>query len=192
MKWYQNILGNGKLIIGSEDHIILQPTARINIVEGGMDLSYGRIDTRNGRSSILRMDSNSAISVKGNFNIMYGADIVLFPGATLDLGKESFININCKIRCHEYIKIGNGCAISHDFTVMDSDAHEIEGKINKKPVIIGNHVWIGSRVLVTSGVTIGDGAIIAAGAVVTENIPAECLAGGVPAKVIKSKVTWKV
>ncbi|MCD7973498.1 MAG: acyltransferase [Candidatus Azobacteroides sp.] len=41
------------------------------------------------------------------------------------------------------------------------------------------------------GVSIGDGAIIAAGSVVTKDIPPECLAGGVPAKVIKTNVKWK-
>lgn len=53
------------------------------------------------------------------------------------------------------------------------------------PVTIGNDVWIGGNVTILPGVTIGDRAVIAAGAVVTKDIPANTVAGGVPAKVIK-------
>ena len=52
--------------------------------------------------------------------------------------------------------------------------------------IIGRDVWLGANVTVLPGVTIGDGAIIAAGAVVTKDVPANAVAAGVPAKVIKS------
>ena len=54
---------------------------------------------------------------------------------------------------------------------------------------IGNDVWIGANVVVLRGVTIGDGAIIAANAVVTKDIPPYSIAGGVPAKVIRPRVT---
>jgi len=47
-------------------------------------------------------------------------------------------------------------------------------------------VWIGSGAIITKGVTIGDGAVIAAGAVVTKDVPENTVAGGVPAKVIKT------
>lgn len=53
------------------------------------------------------------------------------------------------------------------------------------PVTIGNDVWIGGNVTILPGVNIGDKAVIAAGAVVTKDVPANTVAGGVPAKVIK-------
>ena len=56
-------------------------------------------------------------------------------------------------------------------------------------VTIGNNVWIGAKATITKGVTIGDNAVIGAGAVVTHDIPADCLAVGVPARVVRRAVT---
>ena len=57
------------------------------------------------------------------------------------------------------------------------------------PIHIGKNVWLGANVTVLPGVTIGDGAIIAAGAVVTNDVPANMIAAGVPAKVIREGKT---
>jgi Acetyltransferase (isoleucine patch superfamily) len=146
----------------------------------------------NGRSTMLRLDEEAGIYVKGNFDVFYGGDIICFPKSKLTIG-SGFCNSNVKIRCTSNIWIGDDVAISHDVTIMDSDAHSIleEGYEKTKPVRIGNHVWIGSRATILKGVTIGDGAVIAAGAVVSRDIPPHALAAGVPAKVIKNSIEWK-
>jgi acetyltransferase-like isoleucine patch superfamily enzyme len=56
-------------------------------------------------------------------------------------------------------------------------------------VTIGNDVWIGADCIIIDGVTIADGAIIAANSVVSKDIGAYCIAGGVPAKIIKKRFT---
>lgn len=142
---------------------------------------------------LLRMDEDAKLRIgEKGFSIYYGSDIVLFPGAELKLG-SGFINSYAKIRCHKSIEIGDGVAISHDFTVMDSDAHEIIGEGSRKtaPVKIGNHVWIGTRVTVLKGVTIGDDAVIGAGSVVTHDVPPHSLAVGIPARVVRENVDWR-
>lgn len=145
----------------------------------------------NGRKSILRLDELSKLYVNKKFSFYYGADIILFKGAELVLG-SGFCNSDVKIRCMEKIVIGDDVAIAHNVTIMDSDAHIVAGneKCYKKPIVIGNHVWIGAKATILKGVTIGDGAIVAAGAVVTKDVPAKSVVAGVPAKVIRNNVEW--
>ncbi len=56
-----------------------------------------------------------------------------------------------------------------------------------KAISVGDDVWIGSRVTVLKGVTIGRGAIVAAGTLVTKTVPPYTVAGGVPARVRKTR-----
>ena len=60
-------------------------------------------------------------------------------------------------------------------------------KIENKPIVIEDDVWIGARVTVLGGVTIGRGAIVAAGAVVTKNVAPYSIVAGVPAKPLKMR-----
>ena len=171
--------------------LFLHSSAKLDI-RGQLGLNVNNYDG-NGRSTILRMDKNSELRVKGHFDVFYGGDIICFEGAKLSIG-SGFCNSDIKIRCTESISIGEHVAISHDVTIMDSDAHMIDevDYVKTKPVRIGNHVWIGTKATILKGVSIGNGAIIAAGAVVTRDVPAHTLVAGVPAKVIKENVKWKV
>ena len=178
----------GSFAIHKRTVLQIAKTARININKS-LKLNCNDIND-NQRSSILRMDDNSEMNI-GSFSFMYGADIIIFKNGILNLGNESFINSDCKIRCHRRITIGDKCAISHDVTIMDGDGHEINGDNSDLDVVIGNHVWIGTRVVILKGVKIGDGAVIAAGSVVNKDVPAGSLVGGIPAKIIKESVVWK-
>lgn len=190
LRYRKQIDGNGHIKHGFQDHLHLNAGAKLDL--HGQLLLGANAAAGDGRSSILRMDEGSQLHLTGNFKFMYGADVILFKDSELVLGNNSFINSDCKIRCHKKIVIGNDCAISHDFTVMDSDAHKLNGKVSSAPVIIGDHVWIGTRVTILNGVSIGDGAVIAACSLVTHDVPPGALVGGVPAKVIKESVSWEV
>ena len=186
-----DILRQDEKKISIKSKVALKNESNTHLVVNGK-LTMGANDIVFGlHPSAIRMDKDSSIKVDGSFVLMYGADIVLFQGANLVLGSNSFINSNCKIRCHDSIRIGKDCAISHDFTVMDSNAHELNGERVSKPVNIGDRVWIGTRVTILPGVNIGDGSIISAGSVVTKDVPPGVMVGGVPAKIIKDYVEWR-
>lgn len=110
-------------------------------------------------------------------------------GRNIHVGKNVFINSSCHFQDQGGIYIGDGALIGHCVTMatLNHDfAPEKRQNLHHKPIHIGRNVWIGSNAVITSGVTIGDNAIIAAGAVVTKSVPANMIAGGVPAKIIKS------
>ena len=55
-------------------------------------------------------------------------------------------------------------------------------------MVIEDDCWIASNAVILAGVTIGKGSVVAAGAVVTESVPPFSVVGGVPAKLIKSRI----
>lgn len=60
-----------------------------------------------------------------------------------------------------------------------------EREYRSSPVKIGKNVWLGEGVIVMPGVEIGDGCVIGAHSIVNKSIPANCIAVGAPAKVVK-------
>lgn len=92
------------------------------------------------------------------------------------------------------ITIGHHTLIGPDCAIMDADFHALlpantrhiePGLDRDAPVHIGSHVWIGLRCTILKGAHIGDNAVIGAGSVVTGVIPPNCIAAGVPARVVR-------
>ena len=92
------------------------------------------------------------------------------------------------------ISIGKNTMFAPDCIIMDTDFHVPwpafkrsfnPGFENDKSVTIGENVWVGARSIILKGVSIGDNSVIAAGSIVTKSIPANVLAAGNPAKVVK-------
>lgn len=109
-------------------------------------------------------------------------------GKNITVGDHVFINAGCKFQDQGGIYIGDETFIGHNVVLATLD-HDIDPEkrymLYPAPIHIGKRVWIGSNVVITKGVTIGDNSVIAAGAVVTKDVPANVVAGGVPAKVMR-------
>lgn len=91
------------------------------------------------------------------------------------------------INARNLIKIGNNVMVGAGVIIGDNDDHPERLGTSEAPIVIGDNVFIGMRSIVMKGVTIGDNAVIGAGSIVTNDIPANCIAVGVPCKVIKQK-----
>lgn len=131
------------------------------------------------------------------FDVYAGSRINVNAGAKLSLG-SGYMNHECVIDCFDSISIGHHVVISERVVLRDSDNHSIQDmeaissdeSAVTAPIVIGDHVWVGMNTIVLKGVTIGEGAVVAAGSVVNKDVPPHCLVAGVPAKVVKTDITW--
>ena len=162
-------------------------------------------------SKSLQFRGKTLLSIEEGADVHIGKDVIINSGeiaiaptiskfyveggALLEIGNHTGLSATCivcsqRISIGDYVNVGAGCLI------MDTNMHSLNWKERenrlydvqhaaKSPVIIGNHVFIGARSIINKGVSIGEKSIIAAGSVVVKDIPANCVAGGNPCKVIK-------
>lgn len=117
-----------------------------------------------------------------------------YPTAAIFIGNHSGMTGGAIIARSKTIRIGDRCMLAPNVTIMDSDFHVVwppekrfhtsETDIDQD-VTIENNVWVGMGAIILKGVTIGANSVVAAGSVVVSDIPANCLAGGNPARVLK-------
>jgi acetyltransferase-like isoleucine patch superfamily enzyme/coenzyme F420-reducing hydrogenase beta subunit len=159
---------------------------RDKLIMGLKQVKKSRMETR------LLLEENAKMTVDAPFTVYAGSYIRVFKNSHLII-HGGFINENVQISCGDIIEIGKNCTIGRDVIIRSYDGHTIirDGYKISEPIKIGNHVWIGQGATILKGVTIGDGAIIAAGALVTKNVLANCIVGGVPAKILAEKIQWK-
>jgi len=129
--------------------------------------------------------------------------VKVYPGVSI--GDYTFINENTRLDPATG-RIGKFCSISHDvkiglgphplsfFTTSPAGYSPQRGIVRewlydeaaaKKPVQIGNDVFIAANAIVLAGTTIGDGAVIAAGSVVTRDVPPYAVVAGIPAAIVR-------
>lgn len=116
-------------------------------------------------------------------------NVEIYHPENLSIGDRSGIGRNNIIDCMGGVTIGNGVRLGPSVMIATMNhANKSNSFIKKKKelkaVEIGSNTWIGHNVTILPGTTIGENCIIAAGAVITKNIPSNCIAAGVPAKVI--------
>ena len=109
-------------------------------------------------------------------------------GKNITIGENVFINACCHFQDHGGVTLGDGCQIGHNVvfaTLNHGLSPEDRASTYPAPIVLGKNVWVGSNATILQGVTIGDNAVVAAGAVVVKDVPANTVAGGVPARFIK-------
>ena len=109
---------------------------------------------------------NWVVQHKDNFKLGYRTDI----------GAFTYINAKFGVTIEDDVQIGSHCSIYSIST--------IDGKEGK--VVLKKNCKIGSHSVVMPGVTVGENAVIGAMSFVNRDIPDNCVAVGVPAKVIKN------
>jgi maltose O-acetyltransferase len=111
-------------------------------------------------------------------------------GENLHIGPRTFVNYNLTALDVATITIGADCQLGPGVQLL-TPTHPVEPEPRRDkleaalPIVLGDNVWLGGGVIVCPGVTIGDNTVVGAGAVVTKDLPANVVAVGNPARVVR-------
>lgn len=154
------------------------------------------IDIRKG--AVLEIGDNVTITSRNKgYHINMHSPVKMFAdrdGAIIRIGANTRLHGSC-IHAYKSIEIGCNCLIAANCQIFDGNGHDlsfenIDNRIyttgDASPIEIGDSVWIGANCIVLPGVKIGSGSVISANSVVVKDIPPMVIAGGNPAKVLKS------
>ncbi len=186
--------------------------ARWMRAHGMLNAKYARLLVRLGW---LKLRHRGRLKTDGMAFVGPGVRFEIGRGATVHLGRFSWIGHGTKIRCHEgevrigaktvmgqectisafqSVSIGRECIladrvmlIDFDHGVVEVDRPVREQGIYKRDVRIGNNVWIGYGASFLRGTTVGDNCVIGTYAVVSRDVPPNAVAGGVPVRVIRMR-----
>jgi len=111
-------------------------------------------------------------------------------GGQISIGARTFINYNLTALDVARISIGEDCQIGPNVQLLTPthplDPQQRRDKLEAaEPIMIGDNVWLGGGVIVLPGVTIGDNTVVGAGAIVSKSLPANVVALGQPAKLVR-------
>lgn len=146
-------------------------------------------------------------------NVILKSNVWMLGGITVEdkgqviMHEHAQIQPGSQILCYDRIEIGAYTAIGPNTTICDNNNHPVSPAMRRRmrvtppghelrswkysahaPIIIGENCWIGANVRICKGVTIGDNSIVAANAVLTKSIPANCIAAGNPARIVKTDI----
>lgn len=166
--------------------------------------SFFRKGVKFGRGAFIREHTK----ISGGVNIVLGDNARIYPYSRIEcfewasgekftpkirIGNNVLLGRNSTILCCNEVNIGDDCLFASYCTIIDENhgmdpslgiRYEAQ-KLDVKNVDIGRNCWIGEKVIILPGVSIGDNAVIGAGSVVTKSIPADSIAVGNPARVVK-------
>ncbi len=166
---------NGLPVIGSDDEIN-ETSIPISIVT-----AFGEPDLK---EKVFKKYTNPLIS----FPTIIHPSVILGDAPSIKFGKGCIICASCilttNIEIKDFVTLNLSCTVGHDVTIGNFSSFmpscNISGEVN-----IDEKVYCGTGVKIINQTNIGEHTIIGAGAVVTQNIPTNCTAVGVPAKPIK-------
>jgi acetyltransferase-like isoleucine patch superfamily enzyme len=179
---------------------------------GMLNLKYARLAVR---WAWLKLRLGSRLQTDGLCFVGPKVRLEIKPGATLKLGRWSWIGHGTKIRVHEgsveigaktvlgqectisafqHISIGCECIVADRVMLIDFDHGVVEVErpirlqgIYKRDVNVGHNNWIGYGACFLRGVTVGDNCVIGANTVVTKDVPSNAVVAGAPARLLRMR-----
>ena len=147
--------------------------------------------------AVIVDDEGEALALLGQLLGSLGEGAWIRPPLTVDYGENIHVGartfINNKLTALDVarITIGEDCQTGPNVQLL-TPTHPVEPQPRRdkleaaEPISLGDNVWLGGGVIVCPGVTIGDNSVIGAGSVVTHSLPANVIAVGNPARILRA------
>lgn len=145
--------------------------------------------------SLIAIKPGARLIVSEGVQMARGTRIVISKGE-MRIGRNLWCNGDCYFCCTTRITIGDNNMYGWNISFNTSDGHHIYEDGKAKPmegdITIGNHVWIASHCIIGKNTSIADDCVVAQHSLVGKRFEqANCLIGGMPAKIIKENYSWK-
>ena len=120
-----------------------------------------------------------ALRVGRGVSFRKGWNVMIAPGAKVDIGENCFFNNYCTIDALSGVSIGNNCLFAESVKLYDNN-HRFSGGSDilireqgakTEPIVIGDDCWLASNVVVLKGARIGSHCVIGANCVVDGFVP---------------------
>lgn len=163
--------------------------ARARRVRTGVTVGQG---VRFGPKVCCRAAPGGSIVIGRDVEIAGRASLIAGAGASLVIGDDVFIGPHTTIAASGRIVVGAGSMLAESVTIRDHDHDPTlpprSGDMLQGDIFVGARVWIAAKASVGRGVTIGDDVVVGAHAFVNNDVPPDCLAAGVPARVKRTGI----
>ena len=163
---------------------------------GMIRIGFGEVGIFDRQRSRTVWRVEGRVIFEGKANLGHGTRLSVDRAGTVVFGSDFVITAESSISCSKAVSFGKGVLISWDVLIMDSDWHSVTDASGTRlnpdlTVVVGDHVWIGCRSTILKGARIANGSIVAAGSVVTNEFAnPNSIVAGVPAREMRSGVTW--
>ena len=144
----------------------------------------------------VEIDPSSTVNnviIGENVRIAKRCSVFGSPDNLLEIGSDTYIGMNSLLNGFAAkLTIGSNVSIAQNVNIMvdsgpnASPAMQKIFPIDRRPVTIGNHVWIGTDSIIMPGVTLGDYCVVAANSYVNKSFNPFTIIGGNPAKVLRT------
>ncbi len=195
-----------QIIRGLFYKLILKESSGLLFVGKNVSIRHGyKIHT--GKNLIIEDNVHiNALSLRGIIigdNVSIARDcnfictgVIAQQGEGIFIGSGTGITTGVFLGGQGGIKIGTNVIIGPGTKIFSENHNYTHPKlaikdqgVSRKGIVIEDNCWLGGGVIVLDGVIIGEGSVIAAGSVVTKSIPVNSVAAGVPAQVIKNRIS---
>ena len=146
-----------------------------------------------GRGCRFLLEPGARLIVGEGVEIDDFTTLAVYRGGVLELGSGCFVGHHSTLAARNLVVIGPRTFLAEMVSIRDHD-HDPDqppssGASRVAEVHVGTDVWLAAKVTVSLGVKIGDRTVVGANAVVTRPLPSDVVAGGIPARVLREKLT---